>query len=274
VADFSQTCGVYRANGKEEIAKRIEKRVEDLSIKLEVDGFNTDKQAYYLHPLGMIGWLSMSSKKLIDRDYFFEQYNKRFDKLTNAQKDALENIFTGIEEYIEADSSYICTLPKIAYMLATAKHETGHTFEPITEKGKISYFNRYDPILADTERRRAVAKANGNISEGDGFKYRGRGYVQLTWYNNYKQAGSYLGKDLVNNPELALDQKDATKIMIYGMETGMFTGKKMSGYISDSKKDYLNARRIINGMGDEHNFKVAKDIELYAYKLEECLRWL
>ena len=56
-ADFSQTCGVYRANGKEEIAKRIEKRVEDLSIKLEVDGFNTDKQAYYLHPLGMIGWL-------------------------------------------------------------------------------------------------------------------------------------------------------------------------------------------------------------------------
>ena len=56
-ADFSQTCGVYRENGKEEIAKRIEKRVEDLSIKLEVDGFNTDKQAYYLHPLVMIGWL-------------------------------------------------------------------------------------------------------------------------------------------------------------------------------------------------------------------------
>ena len=59
-ADFSQTCGVYRANGKEEIAKIIEKRVEDLSIKLEVDGFNTDKQAYYLHPLGMIGWLAVS----------------------------------------------------------------------------------------------------------------------------------------------------------------------------------------------------------------------
>ena len=59
-ADFSQTCGVYRANGKEEIAKRIEKRIVDLSIKLEVDGFNTDKQAYYLHPLGMIGWLAVS----------------------------------------------------------------------------------------------------------------------------------------------------------------------------------------------------------------------
>ena len=59
-ADFSQTCGVYRANGKEEIAKRIEKRIADLSIKLEVDGFNTDKQAYYLHPLGLIGWLAVA----------------------------------------------------------------------------------------------------------------------------------------------------------------------------------------------------------------------
>jgi len=59
-ADFSQTCGVFRANGKEEIAKRIEKRIADLSIKLDVDGFNTDKQAYYLHPLGMIGWLAVS----------------------------------------------------------------------------------------------------------------------------------------------------------------------------------------------------------------------
>lgn len=59
-ADFNQTCGVFRANGKEEIAKRIEKRIADLSIKLDVDGFNTDKQAYYLHPLGMIGWLAVS----------------------------------------------------------------------------------------------------------------------------------------------------------------------------------------------------------------------
>lgn len=41
-----------------------------------------------------------------------------------------------------------------------------------------------------------------------------------------RKSGEYLKKDLVNNPELALDQKNATKIMIYGMETGMFTTKK------------------------------------------------
>ena len=59
-ADFIRTCGTYRDNNKEDSASRIEKRVEDLSIKLEVDGFNTDKQAYYLHPLGLIGWLAVS----------------------------------------------------------------------------------------------------------------------------------------------------------------------------------------------------------------------
>ena len=267
-ADFSQTCGVYRENGKEEIAKRIEKRIADLSIKLEVDGFNSDKQAYYLHPLGMIGWLAVKAGKRIDRAYFFDEYQKRFTKLTYTQKNALENIFTGIEEYCENDKSYVCSLKKIAYMLATAKHETGHTFEPITERGNRSYFNKYDPVLTNTPERRKRAIEMENTQQGDGFKYRGRGYVQLTWKKNYRKSGEYLKKDLVNNPELALDQKNATKIMIYGMKTEMFTTKKISSYISEDSADYLNARRIINGMDK------AASIAGYASKLEECLRWL
>ncbi|WP_233127130.1 glycoside hydrolase family 19 protein [Rodentibacter sp. Ppn85] len=209
----------------QDAADRIQKRVNDLVIDLKAEGFDSERKAYYMHPLGVIGWL-IKNKGLIDRDFFFSQYEKLFKKLTNSQKQALENIFTGIEEYVEADSSYICTLPKIAYMLATAKHETGHTFEPITEKGGLSYFNKYDPVLADTPKRRARAIDMENTQKGDGYKYRGRGYVQLTWKKNYRKPGEYLKKDLVNNPELALDQKDATKIMIYGMETGMFTGKK------------------------------------------------
>ena len=267
-ADFIRTCGTYRDNNKEDSATRIEKRVEDLSIKLEVDGFNTDKQAYYLHPLGLIGWLAVKVGKLIDRAYFFDEYQKRFTKLTYAEKNALENIFTGIEEYCENDKSYVCSLKKIAYMLATAKHETGHTFEPITEKGSMSYFNKYDPVLANTPERRKRAIDMENTQKGDGYKYRGRGYVQLTWKKNYRKSGEYLKKDLVNNPELALDQKNATKIMIYGMETGMFTTKKISSYISEDSADYLNARRVINGMDK------AATIAGYASKLEECLRWL
>ncbi|WP_256856108.1 glycoside hydrolase family 19 [Rodentibacter ratti] len=264
-ADFAKVCALYRENQKIELAECIDKRVKDLSISIKVGQFDTDREAYYVHLLGMIGWLA---QKLIDRDFFFSQYERLFTKLTDAQKQALENIFTGIEEYIEDDPSYICTLPKVAYMLATAKHETGHTFEPVTERGDRAYFNKYDPVLANTPKRKQIAIDMENTKEGDGYKYRGRGYVQLTWRKNYRKSGEYLNKDLVKNPELALDQKNATKIMIYGMETGMFTGKRMSNYINDNKKDYLNARRIINGTDQ------ALRIANYASKLEECLRWL
>ena len=43
------------------------------------------------------------------------------------------------------------------------------------EVGDLTYFNRYDPVLASTEKRRLTAKENGNTQEGDGYKYRGRG---------------------------------------------------------------------------------------------------
>ncbi|WGE53804.1 glycoside hydrolase, family 19 [Actinobacillus equuli] len=235
IKDFEKMLALYRHHGKVEQASRLEKRIKDLAISVKVNYFDTEKQAYYMHPLGMVGWFIRDTKGVIDRDFFFSQYEKLFNNLTNTQKQALENIFTGIEEYIEADPSYICTLPKIAYMLATAKHETGHTFEPITEWGTRAYFNKYDPILANTPERRKKAISMENTKKGDGYKYRGRGYVMLTWHRNYRKSGEYLHKDLVNNPELALDQKNAIKIMIYGMETGMFTEIKMAHYISGKK---------------------------------------
>ena len=48
----------------------------------------------------------------------------------------------------------------------------------------------------------------------------------------------------------------------------MFTTKKISSYISEDTADYLNARRVINGMDK------ADSIAGYTSKLEECLRWL
>lgn len=159
-----------------------------------------------------------------------------------------------------------CNLKQIAYMLATIKHETAETFKPITEYGGKTYFNRYDPVLANTQARRNRAIKMGNTQKGDGYKYRGRGFVQLTWKKNYKKAGNYLGIDLVNHPELALEQDNATKIMIYGMETGMFTGRKLSNYITNLKTDYYNARKIINGHDK------ALTIEKYAKEFEKCLK--
>ncbi|WP_407301003.1 glycoside hydrolase family 19 protein [Klebsiella quasipneumoniae] len=134
-------------------------------------------------------------------------------------------------------------------MLATARHETyyfptGEYFSEQPEVGK-SYFDKYDPILAVTQVLKNRAIANGNMQQGDGYKYRGRGCVHLTWKNNYQKAKDKFGVDFVNQPELAADFKHAVPIMIWGMEEGIFTGKKLSTYMNNNGMDYESARKLL-----------------------------
>jgi predicted chitinase len=53
----------------------------------------------------------------------------------------------------------------------------------------------------------------GNDKPGDGFKYRGRGFIQITGKENYDKIGKIIGVDLVNNPDLANDADVAAKII-------------------------------------------------------------
>lgn len=141
-----------------------------------------------------------------------------------------------------------CPLSYTAYALATAYHETASTMQPIKEYGGPSYFTRMYDV---TGARPSLARANGNTTPGDGPKYCGRGYVQLTWKNNYARAGDKLGVDLVANPDLAMKPDIAAKIMRQGMENGWFTGKSFDSYLPTaglaSNKQFSDARRIING---------------------------
>ena len=171
---------------------------------------------------------------------FFDRVRSSFGKLGQSQVDGFNAILTGWTMQGGADLRWL------AYMLATAWHETGKAMQPINELGGTGYFTRmYDPPPAGT--RPSVAKDLGNVNPGDGARYHGRGYVQLTGRANYRKMGAKLHIDLEGNPELALAPDVAEEIMFAGMRDGDFTEKKLGDYFSASKDDPVNARRIING---------------------------
>ncbi len=137
-----------------------------------------------------------------------------------------------------------------AYELATTKRET-HMGNWMNEFGKSSYFEKKYGM--HSSHRNDLQ----NTQPGDGAKFHGRGLVQITGRRNYtdwtermeKENYQHNGEavDLVNHPELAADPGIAAHIAVKGMRDGTFTGRKMSDYINDSKTDFYNARRVING---------------------------
>nr|WP_228482200.1 peptidoglycan DD-metalloendopeptidase family protein [Lysobacter sp. H21R4] len=239
------------------------KRIESLfwwGDVREVGGeFSTRPKPMHFHPVGVISSFSCDGRcNCVDVDRFIEEYRLKhgsFSNSTGKQLDAtsennLRLLVDGVVDYHRVHGRE-CYIPHIAYMLATARHETlwaGTYFESRDEGGGRSYFNKYDPVLASTQAHRDRAFSNGNTEEGDGYKYRGRGYVQVTWKDNYRKCGDNLGLDLIGNPDLALAPSTAAGCMAYGMYAGIFTGKKITAYINKAKYDYVNARRVINGM--------------------------
>jgi putative chitinase len=174
--------------------------------------------------------------------------------------------FNGMEVILnEWDESELTDLRWLAYMLATVFHETAYTMQPIKEYGSNQYFiNRY-------WKNEKIRKALGNLSEQDAVDFCGRGYVQITGRANYKKMTKILGVDLVGNPLLAMQPDIAVKIMFEGMTTGKsfvgdFTGKHLGNYFNKTTCDWVNARRIINGVDK------ANAIAKYAQTFYRSLR--
>jgi len=120
----------------------------------------------------------------------------------------------------------------LAYMLATTYHETAQRMWPIEEYGKGSgkSYGKPDPETKQT--------------------YYGRGFVQLTWRDNYHKATVNLSlsgdRDIEWHAEKALDLIIASRIMSRGMAEGWFTGKKLGDFFNATKDDPYGARIIIN----------------------------
>jgi putative chitinase len=179
---------------------------------------------------------------MINREFFFQQVKRTlFDgTLRQTQVDGLTNILDGWNaKYAKKDDRWL------AYMLATAHHETDRTIRPIREygRGKHRSYGKPDPVTRHA--------------------YYGRRYVQLTWKYNYDAMGKILSLNLVNNPDLALDPKHALDIMCEGMTRGTFTGKKLTSYFNPTTNDWRNARRIINGL-DKADLIAGYGQEYYA----------
>lgn len=127
----------------------------------------------------------------------------------------------------ECQSQGIGLQTQMAYVLATVEWETARTFKPVRE----AYW------LSENWRKRNLRY----------YPFYGRGYVQLTWKNNYQKYSTLLGVDMVTNPDLALDTNIGLFVLVHGFKVGTFTGRKITDYINLNTTDFLRARRCING---------------------------
>lgn len=142
-----------------------------------------------------------------------------------------------------------------AYVLATAWHETG-------PENSILHMTPRLEIWGPTEAqlRYEGREDLGNTEKGDGKRFMGRGYVQITGRANYRRASKLVGQDLVAVPSLAMRPEIASVIIVDGMVNGWFTGKKMADYDS-----FVDMRRVVNGTDK------ATLIAGYAEKFEDAL---
>lgn len=125
-------------------------------------------------------------------------------------------------------------LNDLAYILATAWWETAKTMQPVREGFWLS----------EDWRERNLRY----------YPFYGRGFVQLTWEENYRKASQLYGVDLVKDPDRAMETSLAVRILFNGMNDGWFTGRDLDDYIDDIDEDddedlreFANARRIVNG---------------------------
>ena len=174
--------------------------------------------------------------------YLSGSFGRRLKKILSLLPKELQNknSETAIKEIYSYCNKKKIIKEQIAYLLATAWHESrmGNSMEEFSSGAQ--YEGRKDL---------------GNTQPGDGVRFKGRGFVQLTGRTNYTYWGKRLVLDLINKPDLAKNIKNATIILVDGILEGKFTGKKLSDYINDTKKDYLNARRTINGTDQADKIK-------------------
>jgi murein DD-endopeptidase MepM/ murein hydrolase activator NlpD len=191
----------------------------------------------------------------IDREFFFARINAELSHAPGFGKTPRHVVppltaehYNAVFEAWDRDPQ-LTDLRWLAYILATAYHETGFVVRPIRETGRDDE--------ADVVRLLEAAYTKGRIKkrywlqQENGQRYYGRGFVQLTWADNYKRVGQAIGLQtaLFDTPDRALERPAAVQIVYRGMIEGLYTpGQSLPKYFTVFKEDWVNARKIVNGL--------------------------
>jgi putative chitinase len=132
---------------------------------------------------------------------------------------------------------------ELAQFMAQCAHET-NDWNSLVEYGGSLDFRKYDPKFAPKK-----AKILGNTKIGDGARYKGRGYIQITGRYNYTKASKALGIDLVNKPELAQHPDTAAEIAL------LFWKNRVRPNVDDFQNTTQVTKKInsgLRGLEDRH----------------------
>jgi len=192
---------------------------------------------------------------MIDHKVFFDAVRPDPfpDALTQQQVDGMEAILTCWDTYRDGGD-----LRHLAYMLATTFHETAQTMWPIEEIGKGS------------------GQDYGKTDPETGQAYYGRGFVQLTWRDNYAKADVNIDEEFGIDPNMeweaenALVPKYAAAVMFLGMEQGWFRQHKLSDYFNEEDDNPIEARDIINGDVSKNGPMIADYHYAFQMALDEA----
>jgi predicted chitinase len=133
---------------------------------------------------------------------------------------------------------------ELAQFVAQCAHETAN-FSSLKELGGRLDFKKYDPKFNPRK-----AKMLGNKQVGDGAKYHGRGYIQLTGRDNYKRAGQALGLPLEEQPELVERPDIAAQVAVWFWKNQVVP--KVSNF-NDTAQVTKPINSGLKGLDDRHN---------------------